>query len=93
LEQGLEWWEYSQLNTRRFLSERLITFAFVLNFTPLRARPRRECLQAVAPVIKLAAGATEDDHFALLGVLNSSTACFWLKQVCFDKGNRGTGGG
>ena len=26
------------------------------------------------------AGATEDDHLALLGVLNSSTACFWLKQ-------------
>ena len=25
--------------------------------------------------------ATEDDHLALLGLLNSSTACFWMKQV------------
>ena len=37
-------------------------------------------------MIKLPEGATEDDHLALLGVLNSSTACFWLKQVCHKKG-------
>ncbi len=41
-----------------------------------------------APVIKLPAGASEDDHLGLLGVLNSSTACFWLKQVCHNKGGR-----
>jgi len=46
-----------------------------------------------APVIKLPAGATEEDHLALLGVLNSSAACFWLKQVCQGKGNGGIGGG
>jgi hypothetical protein len=46
-----------------------------------------------APIIKLRADATEEDHLALLGYLNSSTACFWMKQVCFDKGNRGEGGG
>jgi hypothetical protein len=40
-----------------------------------------------APVIKLPAGATEDDHLALLGLLNSSTACFWMKQVCHCKGS------
>jgi hypothetical protein len=39
-----------------------------------------------APVLKLAFGATEDDHLELLGLLNSSTACFWLKQICFPKG-------
>jgi hypothetical protein len=42
-----------------------------------------------APVIKLPPGAGEDDHLALLGVLNSSTACFWLKQVCQDKPSNG----
>ena len=40
-----------------------------------------------APVIKLPEERSEDDHLALLGVLNSSTACFWLKQVSHDKGN------
>ena len=42
-----------------------------------------------APVIKLPEGASEEHHLELLGVLNSSTACFWLKQVSHDKGNGG----
>jgi hypothetical protein len=40
-----------------------------------------------APVIKLPAGATEADHLALIGLLNSSTACFWMKQVFHNKGS------
>ena len=32
-------------------------------------------------MIKLPADASEDDHLALLGLLNSSVACFWMKQV------------
>ena len=39
-----------------------------------------------APVIKLPIDATEIDHLEILGLLNSSVACFWLKQVCFPKG-------
>ncbi len=46
-----------------------------------------------APVIKLPASATEADHLTLLGLLNSSIACFWMKQVFFNKGNGGIGGG
>jgi hypothetical protein len=47
-----------------------------------------------APVIKLRNDASEDEHLALLGLLNSSIACFWLKQVCFPKGgdHQGTEG-
>ena len=39
-----------------------------------------------APVIKLQSNATESDHIRLLGILNSSAACFWFRQVCFPKG-------
>src|SRR5690606_21308296 len=46
-----------------------------------------------APVIKLPEGATEDEHLRLLGVLNSSTACFWVKQVSHPKGGSGLGRG
>jgi hypothetical protein len=46
-----------------------------------------------APVIKLPAESSESEHLALLGQLNSSTACFWLRQVCQNKGLRGQGGG
>jgi hypothetical protein len=41
----------------------------------------------------LPADATEDDHFALLGLLNSSAACFWMKQVCYNKGAGGVNEG
>jgi hypothetical protein len=42
-----------------------------------------------APIIKLPEGAGENEHLALLGVLSSSTACFWLKQNSYDKGAGG----
>ena len=29
--------------------------------------------------------------YALLGLLNSSTACFWMKQTCTKKGEGGGG--
>src|SRR5262249_1349255 len=37
--------------------------------------------------------APEEEHLALLGFMNSSAACFWLKQVLHDKGGGGIGGG
>jgi hypothetical protein len=40
-----------------------------------------------APIIKLPATATEDDHLALLAWLNSSAACFYLKQIAHNKTN------
>ena len=43
--------------------------------------------------MQLPEGASEDDHLALLGVLNSSTACFWLKQNSHGKGNGGVNEG
>ncbi|MFG1712420.1 BREX-2 system adenine-specific DNA-methyltransferase PglX [Micromonospora sp. NPDC049203] len=46
-----------------------------------------------APVIKLPENASGDDHLRLLGLLNSSTACFWLKQVCHNKGSQGVNEG
>ena len=39
-----------------------------------------------APVVKLPATASADDFFQLLAVLNSSAACFWLKQYSQSKG-------
>ena len=39
-----------------------------------------------APVIKLREGASESEYLTLLAVLNSSTACFWLKQQSQPKG-------
>ncbi|MSR60008.1 MAG: BREX-2 system adenine-specific DNA-methyltransferase PglX, partial [Planctomycetaceae bacterium] len=37
-------------------------------------------------IIKLNDEANEVDYLSVLGALNSSTACLWIKQVCFPKG-------
>jgi hypothetical protein len=42
-----------------------------------------------APVIRLPGKATEEAHLHLLGLLNSSAACFWMKQVFHCKGGQG----
>ena len=70
-----------------------ITFAFVATHNHFVLDRGGKVFKQSAPVIKLPKEATEDEHLALLGVLNSSTACFWLKQNSHDKGNGGYGGG
>ena len=86
-EQGLEWWEYSQISRPRFLSRLLISFAFVATHNHFVLYSGRMSFKQSAPVIKLPAGASIEDYLRLLGVLNSSVACFWLKQNSHNKGD------
>jgi len=89
-----EWWgTYILPNFRRLTAELLLTFAFVATHNHFVLDRGGKVFNRSAPVIKLPEGATDDDHHELLGVLNSSVACFWLKQVSHDKGNGGYGGG
>jgi hypothetical protein len=88
-EMGKNWYEYILPNWPRLNAERLLAFAFVATHNHFVLDRGGKVFNRSAPVIKLPEGATEDDHLALLGVLNSSTACFWLKQNSHDKGNRG----
>ncbi|WP_336671845.1 BREX-2 system adenine-specific DNA-methyltransferase PglX [Tsukamurella sp. USMM236] len=92
-QRGLEWFEYSIFFTKRYAVPLSITFAFVSTHNHFVLDRGGKVFKQSAPVIKLPEGATEDDHLRLLGTLNSSTACFWLKQNSHDKGNGGIGGG
>ncbi|MDG9722391.1 hypothetical protein [Streptomyces sp. DH41] len=67
----------------------LVSFPFVATHSHFSLRRDRKEFIRTAPVIKLPDGAGEERHLELLGVLNSSAAGFWLKQVCQGKGNRG----
>ncbi|MDF9813069.1 BREX-2 system adenine-specific DNA-methyltransferase PglX [Streptomyces sp. SPB162] len=84
---GLRWWEYMQYTASPYQTPLSITFAFVATHNHFILDRGGSIFNRHAPVIKLREGSTEDDHLALLGVLNSSVACFWLKQVCHNKGN------
>lgn len=93
VESGLRWTEYGRLTSSKLRTALSIAFAFVSTHGHFVLDRGGKVFNRSAPVIKLPEGATEDDHLRLLGVLNSSTACFWLKQVSHDKGIRGEGGG
>jgi hypothetical protein len=93
LKRGLAWFEYSMFFAKRYRTPLSIAYAEVATHNHFVLDRGGKVFKQTAPVIKLPAGASEDDHLALLGLLNSSTACFWLKQVSHDKGIRGQGGG
>ncbi|MEU6628833.1 BREX-2 system adenine-specific DNA-methyltransferase PglX [Streptomyces parvus] len=92
-EQGLEWFEYSSFNPKRYWSEFLIAFPFVATHSHFVLRRDRDGFIRTAPVIMLREGATEAEYVQLLGLLNSSTVGFWLKMVSHDKGSQGVNEG
>ncbi|MFH9297235.1 BREX-2 system adenine-specific DNA-methyltransferase PglX [Streptomyces sp. NPDC017520] len=88
-ERGMEWNEHIMLSWRRTKAAMLIPFSFVATHNHFVLDRGGKVFNRSAPVIKLPEGATEDQHLELMGVLNSSAACFWLKQVSHDKGSQG----
>lgn len=89
-EKDMDWWGYILPNERRLAADLLIAFAFVSTHNHFVLDRGGKVFNRSAPVIKLPEGATEEEHLALLGVLNSSTASFWMKQ---NSHNKGEGGG
>ncbi|MGW1672794.1 BREX-2 system adenine-specific DNA-methyltransferase PglX [Streptomyces sp. NPDC002324] len=94
-EDNSPWWGWYRWVADRYRTDLSITFSsdavshnhFVLD------RGGRVFKQS-APVIKLRTDVGEEEYLEILAVLNSSVACFWLKQVCHKKGgNVGAGGG
>jgi hypothetical protein len=91
VETGLRWFEYGRLTDRKLRTPLSIAFAFVASHNHFVLERGGKVFNRSAPIIKLPPDATEDDHLGLLGLLNSSTACFWMQQTFHNKG--GPGGG
>lgn len=91
-ERGKRWFDHAMFFTKRHVTPLSITFAFVATHNHFVLDRGGKVFKQSAPVIKLPESATEQDHLDLLGVLNSSTACFWLKQVSYPKGGDPVGG-
>jgi hypothetical protein len=85
-DRGLRWYEHSMFFPVRYRESRGIAFADIATHNHFVLDRGGKVFNRTAPVIKLPAGSSEDEHLGLLGLLNSSMACFWLKQVCFPKG-------
>lgn len=86
LECGRPYWEYHQIPVERNRTPLTLAFAEVATHNHFVLDRGGKVFKQTAPVIKLPTKATVEEYLALLGLLNSSTACFWMKQVCFPKG-------
>lgn len=90
---GLTWYEWSRWHPERYAIPLGISYAEVTTHNHFVLDRGGKVFKQTAPVIKLPEGTGEDEYLALLGVLNSSTACFWLKEVSQGKGGSGIGCG
>ncbi|MFC4035539.1 BREX-2 system adenine-specific DNA-methyltransferase PglX [Streptomyces polygonati] len=93
VDRGMAWHEWQELYPGKLRTPLSIAFAFVSTHNHFVLDRGGKVFNRSAPVIKLPEAASEDEHLELLGVLNSSTACFWLKQVSQGKGGSGLGRG
>jgi hypothetical protein len=83
---GLHWYEYMQHTPSAYATPLSIPFAFVATHNHFVLDRGGKVCNRSAPVIKFPQYAGEAEHLALLGLLNSSTACFWMKQMFYPKG-------
>ena len=85
-DEGRRWYQFHQFPFERFLNPTSIAFAEVATHNHFVLDRGGKVFNRTAPVIKLPDDATEEDHLRLLGPLNSSTGCFWMKQTFHNKG-------
>ena len=86
-QRGLKWFEHSMFFRRRYGVPLSIAFAEVATHNHFVLDRGGKVFKQTAPAIKLPANATEADHLAVIGVLNCSATCFWMKQVFHNKGS------
>ena len=65
----------------------VITFAEVATHGHFALNRGGSVFKQTAPVIRLADEASSEDYLDLLGLMNSSTLGFWMKQVFHNKGD------
>jgi hypothetical protein len=86
LERGLTWYEWQEIYTSKLYTPLTITWGEVASHNNFVVDRGGKVFKNTAPVLKLKSDTNENDHIKLIGVMNSSTSCFWLRQVCFPKG-------
>ncbi|MEE1841911.1 BREX-2 system adenine-specific DNA-methyltransferase PglX [Streptomyces sp. NPDC088190] len=86
---GKPWWAWYRWVPDRYRTPLTITFAFVSTHNHFVLDRGGKVFKQTSPVIKLHENASETEYLQLLGLLNSSTSCFWLQQVSHNKGEGG----
>ena len=88
-DKGCAWYEHLEHYRSKLRTPLSIAFAFVATHNHFVLDRGGKVFNRSAPIIKLPEDATEEDHLALLGYLNSSTAAFYIRQTSHSKGAQG----
>ncbi|WP_217614696.1 BREX-2 system adenine-specific DNA-methyltransferase PglX [Cellulomonas sp. GbtcB1] len=83
--EGRPWYEWHQMPKDDGAHPWALTFAEVATHNHFVLTRGQSAFKQTAPIVKMPAEASEESFTALLAVLNSSTACFWLKEVSYAK--------
>lgn len=86
-QRGLQWHEHSMFFPYRWKSKRALALAEVATHNHFALDRGCRVFKQTAPIIRMPDAFSDGDLFGLLGLLNSSAGCFWLKQVCHNKGS------
>ncbi len=86
-EAGKPWYEFGQIPVERMKIAKALVYSFVATHNHFVFDREGKVYKQSAPVIKLTEQSTDDDHLSLLGQLNSSISCFYLKQIGHNKGD------
>ncbi|WP_394255773.1 BREX-2 system adenine-specific DNA-methyltransferase PglX [Pseudoclavibacter helvolus] len=84
-QRGLRWFDYAIYFPKRNIDRDRVVFAFVATHNHFVRDSGGRLFKQSAPVITFPPEATDDAINGLVGVLNSSLACFWMKEVSYPK--------
>ncbi|MFF5371214.1 BREX-2 system adenine-specific DNA-methyltransferase PglX [Streptomyces sp. NPDC013187] len=87
------WWGWYRWVSDRYRGKYSIVCAEVTTHNQFILDRGGSCFKQSVSIAKLGDGASVDDYLSLVGLLNSSVACFWLKQMCQIKPSNGVGRG
>lgn len=80
------WWGWMRWIPNRYNSPYRITYSSLATHNHFALECGGYVFNNKAPIIKLKGSADEEDYLSILAVLNSSTSCFWMKQVFQPRG-------
>lgn len=92
-DRGIPWYEWREVYASKLNAGSLIALPLVATHNHFYLERDNVAFKHSVTVICLSRASSEEDHLGVVGVLNSSTACFWLKQVSQGKGGSGLGRG
>lgn len=87
IDRGLSWYEYSMLFKNRFTAIEPICFPFVSSGNHFSTQWDKAVFNRTAPMIIIRETPGNGVRRELLSLLNSSLACFWMKQSFQNRGS------